>query len=94
MEGVNCAHVEALILCRKYDAALKACSSLLSHSLDAIYLKAEAQWRGGSPDDAMETLRAVGVDETAACKCGLLATFLQRLLVRQTRCHAVQQSCA
>lgn len=82
MEGVKCAHVEALILCRKYDAALKACTSLLSHSVDALYIKAEAQWRAGKPDAALETLRAACIDESAACKCGLLATFLKQLLVR------------
>jgi hypothetical protein len=85
-ECVICAYMEALILCRKYGAALKACtSSLLSHSLDALYLKAEAQWRAGSPDAAMETLSAVRIDESATRKCGVLVAFLKHLLVRLYR---------
>ena len=96
LEGAKCTHVEALILCRKYDAALKACTTnLLPASLNTIYLKAEAQWRGGSPANALETLHAAGVGEGAACKCGQLATFLKRLVVRvptkfvQTFAHAI-----
>jgi hypothetical protein len=82
MEGAKCGHVEALILCRKYDAALKACTLLLPASLNTIYLKAEAQWRGGSPADALETLRAAGIAGGAACKCSQLASFLKQLVVR------------
>ena len=93
LEGATCAYVEALILCRKYDAALEACSSLLSHSLDALYLRAEAQWRAGNPDDAMETLRAARSDDSASCKCGVLATFLKQLMVRPSRSHAALSRC-
>lgn len=83
MDGVIAAHVEALIMCRKYDDALKACTaSLVSRSLDALYLKAEAQWRAGNPDAAMETLQAARIDENAACKCSSLVAFLRQLLVR------------
>ena len=89
MDDVICAHIEALIMCRKYDAALKACTtSLVSRSLDALYLRAEAQWRSGNPDGAMETLDAAGIDENAKCKCGLLASFLKQLLVRLDRRRA------
>lgn len=94
MDGVISAHVEALIMCRKYDVALKACTaSLVSRSLDALYLKAEAQWRAGSPDEAMETLQAARLDENAACKCGSLVAFLRQLLVRPGSCHA-DHTCA
>ena len=82
MEGAKCAHVEAMILCRQYDAALKACSLLLPTSLNTVYLKAEAQWRGGRPGDALQTLRAAGIAEGAAGKCAQLASFLKQLMVR------------
>ena len=82
MEGAKCAHVEAMILCRQYDAALKACTLLLPTSLNTVYLKAEAQWRGGRPGDALETLRAAGIAAGAAGKCAQLASFLKQLVVR------------
>ena len=87
MEGAKCAHVEALILCRQYDAALKACTLLLPTSLDTVYLKAEAQWRSGRPADALETLRAAGFVGGAASKCGQLASFLKQLEVGAYGCH-------
>jgi hypothetical protein len=85
MEGPRCAHVEALILCRSYDAALDACARLQPGSLDAAYLRAEAQWRAGRPDAASATLHEALGTRGDACngKCSALARFVQKLLVRR-----------
>jgi hypothetical protein len=79
MEGPRCAHAEALILCRAYDAALQECARLQPGSLDALYLIAEAQWRGGKPELACATLAT----ESAArsVKCVALASFVKQLQV-------------
>ena len=84
LEAAKCAHAEALILCRAYDAALEACSRLHPGSLDAAYLRAEAQWRAGKPDAASATLQEALARQPDATdgKCGDLAGFVKQLLVR------------
>ena len=84
LEGAKCGHVESLILCRAYKAALSACDTLEPSSLDGLYLRAEALWRSGKPELAVEALQT---DCAASSdKCNSLMQFLQKLLVRTLAC--------
>ena len=82
LEAAKCAHVEALILCRAYGAALEACTRLQPDSVDGAYLKAEAQWRSGNLEAASATLQAPHVQRVGSGKCTALARFLEQLAVR------------
>jgi hypothetical protein len=84
MEAPKCALVEALILCRSYAAALDACARLQQDSLDAAYLKAEAEWRRGEPTIAKATLQLVCAKQSG--KVDELAAFVTRLTVRPAPC--------
>lgn len=79
-ESVQCARVEALIQCRRCQAALDACKALMPHSVDAAYLTAEALWRLGRLDDAVFALR--GTDYTRSAKCAELLDFVLNIKVR------------
>ena len=98
LEAAKCAHVEALILCRAYGAALEACTRLQPDSVDGAYLKAEAQWRSGNLEAASATLQAPHVQRVGSGKCTALASFLEQLAVRcvaraKRRCLLLRRAC-
>ena len=81
-ESVQLAHIEALICCRSYTAAMTACRAAAQMGGDRLYLLAEAQWRSGALEDAQATLQlARGQLKEAGGKCMQLAAFVSRLQV-------------
>lgn len=76
LEGAKCCVIEALILCSRYDEALRACQRLTTGSLDGLYLRAEAQWMAGCVDAAATTL---GPACAASSKCAGLARQVAHL---------------
>lgn len=76
-ESLQCARIEALIHCKRYKAALVACNAL-PRSVDAAYLTAEALWRNGCLDDAVEALRDT-VQLRRSAKCAELWQFIEHL---------------
>jgi DnaJ homolog subfamily C member 7 len=59
LEAAKAAHVEALLLCGRYDDALVGCEALQLGAADSCYLLAEILWRRGNIDAAIIELEKV-----------------------------------
>mmetsp|Transcript_7790 Transcript_7790/g.14742 ORF Transcript_7790/g.14742 Transcript_7790/m.14742 type:complete len:553 (+) Transcript_7790:139-1797(+) len=68
-EACKCARVEALIHCRRYEDAEEMCDELLTNSVDALYLKAELQWRMNQIPEAMAILEQALAVKGDSAKC-------------------------
>lgn len=80
LEAAKTAHVEALLLCGRYDDALVRCEVLQPSAADTYYLLAEIHWRRGDIDAAIIKLEQVkDTTDNTVEKCSELLAFLYNL---------------
>ena len=81
LEGAKASVAEAAILCGRIARAIDMCKTMLEDSADRAYLRAEALWRGGDIDAAIEEIerRARKTKNANASSPGKLVSLGSRL---------------
>jgi tetratricopeptide (TPR) repeat protein len=80
LEAAKAAHVEALLLCGRYDDALVGCEALQLGAADTCYLLGEILWRRGNIDAAIiELEKEEDPTDKPVEKCVDLLAFLYTL---------------
>ena len=78
-DAALCSKIEAMIICARYSDALALCDALSdANTIEQVYLRAEALWRGGDVYGAVQLLQNIqgGDKGNGVQKCADLQSYL------------------